>query len=201
MLRTTTQLESGTFSESPDGKVSIRPRKVSEEAHQPCTQMPLHAKQDTTHARSSGRISFRSSNLHSSTSPSSGLTQYRASSCTYQSHHFLEPARFSLSHAVAEENEPIGIVAPNAHARALRLQAQDNAVIRELAACTLALRPRHLDHMFLHRRRTRGQGRKTSQQWYVRLDDWLAGTAANTQAAPAFFDIQVNGPSLPMCGI
>lgn len=67
-------------------------------------------------------------------------------------------------------------------------------------ACTAALRPRHLDRMFLHRRRTRGAGRRVlSQQWYVRADDWIAGTAADVQAAPAFFDLPVRGvPSLPL---
>jgi hypothetical protein len=80
------------------------------------------------------------------------------------------------------------------------LQAQSPSVVKELMACTAALRPRHLDRMFLHRRRTRGAGRRVlSQQWYVCADDWIAGTAADVQAAPAFFDLPVRGvPSLPL---
>ncbi|KAK9917508.1 hypothetical protein WJX75_005138 [Coccomyxa subellipsoidea] len=73
-----------------------------------------------------------------------------------------------------------------------RLKAQSPSVVKELMACTAALRPRHLDRMFLHRRRTRGAGRRVlSQQWYVCADDWIAGTAADVQAAPAFFDLPV----------
>ncbi len=30
-----------------------------------------------------------------------------------------------------------------------------------------------------------------SQQWFVSVDNWVAGTAADVQAAPAFFDIEV----------
>ena len=67
-------------------------------------------------------------------------------------------------------------------------------MVRELLACSAALRPRHLDAAFLHRRRTRGQQGRTSQQWYVGLDDWVAGTAADATAAPAFFDLQVRRP-------
>ena len=73
-------------------------------------------------------------------------------------------------------------------------QARDDGAVRELLACSAALRPRHLDAAFLHRRRTRGQQGRTSQQWYVGLDDWVAGTAADATAAPAFFDLQVSRP-------
>ena len=36
----------------------------------------------------------------------------------------------------------------------------------------------------------RGKG-IMSQQWFVGADSWIAGTAADVQAAPAFFDIEV----------
>ena len=31
-----------------------------------------------------------------------------------------------------------------------------------------------------------------SQQWFVNTDDWIAGTAADMQAAPVFFDMEVH---------
>ena len=75
--------------------------------------------------------------------------------------------------------------------------------MRELLACSAALRPKHLDAIFLHRRRTRSGAGRASQQWYVGLDDWVAGTAADAAAAPAFFEMQVRGPSLVQacCGM
>ena len=55
--------------------------------------------------------------------------------------------------------------------------------------------PFRSDRIFVNgtlcRRRTRSQGRNSSQQWYVNEDKWVAGTAADSQAMPAFFDIQV----------
>lgn len=47
-----------------------------------------------------------------------------------------------------------------------------------------------MDRKFLHRRRMRAKG-IMSQQWFVSTDSWIAGTAADVQAAPAFFDIEV----------
>ncbi|CAL8463693.1 g3227 [Coccomyxa elongata] len=71
-----------------------------------------------------------------------------------------------------------------------RLKAEDPKVVQELMACTKALRPLHLDRRFHHNKRMRGAGRRVlSQQWYVGADDWVAGTAAPTQATPAFFDL------------
>ena len=74
------------------------------------------------------------------------------------------------------------------------MQAQDTAAVRELLACTAALRPKHLDAVFLHRRRTRAGTGRASQQWYVGLNDWVAGTAADAAAAPAFFEMQAGCP-------
>lgn len=70
------------------------------------------------------------------------------------------------------------------------MQAEDPYALRELLACSLALRPKHVDRKFLHRRRMRGKS-IMSQQWFVSTDSWIAGTAADVQAAPAFFDIEV----------
>ncbi len=80
----------------------------------------------------------------------------------------------------------------------LVLQAEDPKVVQELMACTKALRPLHLDRRFHHNKRMRGAARRVlSQQWYVGADDWVAGTAAPTQATPAFFDLPVRG--VPIC--
>ena len=81
----------------------------------------------------------------------------------------------------------------------LVLQAEDPKVVQELMACTKALRPLHLDRRFHHNKRMRGAARRVlSQQWYVRADDWVAGTAAPTQATPAFFDLPVRGVPFPV---
>ena len=77
------------------------------------------------------------------------------------------------------------------------MQAEDPQALRELLACSLALRPKHVDRKFLHRRRMRGKS-AMSQQWFVSIDNWIAGTAADVQAAPAFFDIEV-GPVWSLC--
>ena len=85
-----------------------------------------------------------------------------------------------------------GALVPDLAHPVMHPQARHDGALRELLACSAALRPRHLDAAFLHRRRTRGQqGRTSSQPWYVSLDDWVAGTAADATAAPAFFDLQV----------
>ena len=73
------------------------------------------------------------------------------------------------------------------------MQAEDPQALWELLACSLALRPKHVDRRFLHRRRMRGKS-IISQQWFVNADGWVAGTAADVQAAPAFFDIEVCSP-------
>ena len=70
--------------------------------------------------------------------------------------------------------------------------------MRELLACSLALRPKHVDRKFLHRRRMRGKS-IMSQQWFVNTDNWIAGTAADMQAAPVFFDIEVLFPTQSYC--
>ena len=70
------------------------------------------------------------------------------------------------------------------------MQAEDPEALGELLACSLALRPKQVDKKFLHRRRMRAKG-IMSRQWFVSADSWIAGTAADVQAAPAFFDIQV----------
>lgn len=75
------------------------------------------------------------------------------------------------------------------------MQAEDPQALRELLACSLALRPKHVDRRFLHRRRMRGKS-IMSQQWFVNSDGWVAGTAADAQAAPAFFDIAVRSPEI-----
>jgi hypothetical protein len=101
-----------------------------------------------------------------------------------------------MSRAIVEDNQQSF---PPSALHSGHVQAKDSAVVRELLACSAALRPRHLDITFLHRRRSRAGAGRASQQWYVGLDDWVAGTAADTAAAPAFFEMQARAAALLAC--
>ncbi|CAK0785565.1 hypothetical protein CVIRNUC_008775 [Coccomyxa viridis] len=91
---------------------------------------------------------------------------------------------------ISEEELPLSFVdRRRLDFSAERMKAEDPQVLRELLACSLALRPKHVDRKFLHRRRMRGRS-TMSQQWFVNTDNWIAGTAADMQAAPVFFDIE-----------
>ena len=52
---------------------------------------------------------------------------------------------------------------------------------------TQATEPKFLDQR-LHKKRKLAAGTKSSRTWFVKGSDWLAGTTADAQAAPAFFD-------------
>ena len=67
------------------------------------------------------------------------------------------------------------------------LQAQNQAAIDQLRAGTDANRAKFLDQR-LHKQQKLAAGAKYSRQWYANEKDWLAGTTADAQAAPAFFD-------------
>ena len=67
------------------------------------------------------------------------------------------------------------------------LQAQNQAAIDQLRAGTDANRAKYLDQR-LHKQQKLAAGAKYSRQWYANEKDWLAGTTADAQAAPAFFD-------------
>ena len=67
------------------------------------------------------------------------------------------------------------------------LQAQNQAAIDQLRAGTDANRAKFLDQR-LHKQQKLAASAKYSRQWYANEKDWLAGTTADAQAAPAFFD-------------
>lgn len=70
-----------------------------------------------------------------------------------------------------------------------RLKAYDQAAVDDLAAASTANRSKHLDRLFLHRQRLRNVSQTTSRRWYVDMDNWMAGTAADG-AVPVFFQAE-----------
>lgn len=65
-------------------------------------------------------------------------------------------------------------------------EAAEKAV-QKLLEGSQATRATFLDQR-LHKQRKRAAGANMSRQWYTRESDWLAGTTADAEAAPAFFD-------------
>jgi hypothetical protein len=61
--------------------------------------------------------------------------------------------------------------------------------VKQLAAASAKTRQSFLDLAF-HRKRRRAAGGDACRQWYVGVDDWVAGTLAS-ESAPAFFDEEV----------
>lgn len=59
--------------------------------------------------------------------------------------------------------------------------------LKQLLEGTKHTRAKFLDQR-LHKKRKISAGTKSSRLWYVKGTDWLAGTTADAQAAPAFFD-------------
>ena len=67
------------------------------------------------------------------------------------------------------------------------LQGSVATAVQQLLEGTNATKPGFLD-LRLHKQRKRASGGTFSRQWFVRESDWLAGTTADAQAVPAFFD-------------
>lgn len=70
---------------------------------------------------------------------------------------------------------------------ALHLQECVAKAVQQLLDGTNSSRPGFLD-LRLHKQRKRAAGGSSSRQWFVKESDWLAGTTADAQAVPAFFD-------------
>ena len=77
------------------------------------------------------------------------------------------------------------------------LQEWFPTALKQLMEGTQASEPKFLDQR-LHKQRKLAAGTKSSRTWFVKGTDWLAGTTADAQAAPAFFDEPEQVFGIPM---
>lgn len=71
------------------------------------------------------------------------------------------------------------------------MQELHPGVIKQLAQQSKAVRDTFLDMAFIRKKRQRTGG-VACRQWYVSVDNWIAGTLAASAAAPSFFDEEVS---------